>query len=1289
MKSNLLPVSPLFLLLLMVLTGTTFAQVIQPATWQTAINFSNPPGAVRTRLENLAGPGMLNIAGSGNTDEAPARTATGTAAAGTRLSGAVNLTLDAAGSPQWRVQATASLAAYGQQYFRGPTAYQVAAPGSVRNSTWSDNVSIVDITFSAAVAGGTILVQSPDGAVTLSQLSALPAGTRAEVVVPPAEPLLIRLAVETGSGGAGGSVRRVVRTISTWNGGAPANSILPVNLNISEAASLGSFSGTLDLTGETELASFTNGAGDGLSKVTATYNSAAFPNYGNWERRTILPGDPSSGAFTLANLTSAASIAANDPGSSYSLQAELFIKHKLPSTNWAAQHLRTRLLSGAAVPAVQVTGTTLGNTFVLNPAWLRGQFTLCGPAAQPGRPAMLSRIFTAADTDGNGDGIPDGAPDPFGWLNGSAVLSSTGAFSGFDGQGFQIMERTYAAPNASVEYELALADPGNGTVNWSHPALNLLMTGTGTTEDTYFNTSYLTSKAAAPAVSLTPGSTATRNDAVNFGEVILTVRSAAGSGVTIWQPSLASTGLTGQAGNAWDVAMRDAFGWPAAAAEAGTRATLRTLLPAGTYTLRPAVHTVSAGGAGSTSLSAITLTVPPCGRVTADNGLAISAAVPLCVGAAAATVNGQITADGAALASVTYQIDGGAVQAAAVGGGANPTFTITLPAGLAAGLHTVTVTVTTTDGRTATSTQQFERDVTTPAVTAPPVMVFNDAPIGGQIVHYPAPVVTDNCGLFSLSCSPPSGSVFPLGTTTVTCTATDAAGNTASDTFTITLLQSCPPPVRSHQYAGNADSNFRHADRAGYHTSVGMTVEAWVKRAEVTRCETIVAQNYSNSFWFGFCPGLRFYRSGGASADADVAVPENLWTHVAVSYDGTKARFYINGQPAGTKTLTNGGTGTPGLVTVGGDYTEGPVANYTFKGNLDEVRLWNIPLGQPAIAANMKQEVHSGSSQVSAFGSGGAFDDLNAAAGTPGGPAAPAPQIEGILPRWLAVPRTVNLINIDGTVDTGTEYAGADKMVIRYDTVPAPRDAVAHFVYRDAPGDQALYIGVTGVRAPIAPWTRAQSWVGVQCYPDRFIFRAPGPAGANTWRFNSRRLDGTLPGASGPPAGQFQRGTGAGDFGALPPGDPLLTTPSPFGLPNAAGDSVEFRIEKSALGGDWQRCIGLSLSHYWISGVGVDAIGPAGGGYDVPSTWAPVTFGGQLPELNSTPVAGGFNLDFAAPPGANCARLETSTTLLDGSWSTLAVPAYDDQTFDHLVRSHYVPTGPGSDPRHFYRLTRP
>jgi hypothetical protein len=42
-----------------------------------------------------------------------------------------------------------------------------------------------------------------------------------------------------------------------------------------------------------------------------------------------------------------------------------------------------------------------------------------------------------------------------------------------------------------------------------------------------------------------------------------------------------------------------------------------------------------------------------------------------------------------------------------------------------------------------------------------------------------------------VDCSPPSGSQFPLGATTVTCFATDTANNASSCSFTVTLFNVC------------------------------------------------------------------------------------------------------------------------------------------------------------------------------------------------------------------------------------------------------------------------------------------------------------------------------------------------------------------------------------------------------------------------------------------------------------------------------------------------------------------
>jgi len=55
----------------------------------------------------------------------------------------------------------------------------------------------------------------------------------------------------------------------------------------------------------------------------------------------------------------------------------------------------------------------------------------------------------------------------------------------------------------------------------------------------------------------------------------------------------------------------------------------------------------------------------------------------------------------------------------------------------------------------------------------------------------------DNCdGVVDLIFNPPSGSDFPLGETIVTCTATDEAGNTSTETFKVTVIDDEPPVIK-------------------------------------------------------------------------------------------------------------------------------------------------------------------------------------------------------------------------------------------------------------------------------------------------------------------------------------------------------------------------------------------------------------------------------------------------------------------------------------------------------------
>jgi len=93
-------------------------------------------------------------------------------------------------------------------------------------------------------------------------------------------------------------------------------------------------------------------------------------------------------------------------------------------------------------------------------------------------------------------------------------------------------------------------------------------------------------------------------------------------------------------------------------------------------------------------------------------------------------------------------------------------------------------------------------DTTPPVVTCPANITASTASATGATVNYVASA-TDAGGLASFNCVPPSGSTFPIGTTTVTCTAVDNSTNRSSCTFTVTVRlgnPNTPPTARITGY---------------------------------------------------------------------------------------------------------------------------------------------------------------------------------------------------------------------------------------------------------------------------------------------------------------------------------------------------------------------------------------------------------------------------------------------------------------------------------------------------------
>ena len=154
--------------------------------------------------------------------------------------------------------------------------------------------------------------------------------------------------------------------------------------------------------------------------------------------------------------------------------------------------------------------------------------------------------------------------------------------------------------------------------------------------------------------------------------------------------------------------------------------------------------------------------------------------------------------DGGALA---YHWLEGSVEIAT---GAAPTVTLPL------GAHVIMLTVIDDEGLTATDVVSvIVQDTTPPTIACPANLTVEAASSAGAIVNYPLATATDTVSTPTIVYSQASGTVFPLGQTSITVTASDAAGNSASCSFDV-VVQDTTAPILS-----NVPANISHQATSG------------------------------------------------------------------------------------------------------------------------------------------------------------------------------------------------------------------------------------------------------------------------------------------------------------------------------------------------------------------------------------------------------------------------------------------------------------------------------------------
>src|SRR5207253_3633933 len=116
--------------------------------------------------------------------------------------------------------------------------------------------------------------------------------------------------------------------------------------------------------------------------------------------------------------------------------------------------------------------------------------------------------------------------------------------------------------------------------------------------------------------------------------------------------------------------------------------------------------------------------------------------------------------------------------------------------------HTVTLTATDNHGASSSSTAIVKVvDQTPPTITAPPAVTIATGPgatscgafISDAILG--AATANDNCSVTTTRSGAPADNFFPIGTTIITYTATDAGGNATSAQQTVTVIDDTPPVI--------------------------------------------------------------------------------------------------------------------------------------------------------------------------------------------------------------------------------------------------------------------------------------------------------------------------------------------------------------------------------------------------------------------------------------------------------------------------------------------------------------
>ncbi len=255
-------------------------------------------------------------------------------------------------------------------------------------------------------------------------------------------------------------------------------------------------------------------------------------------------------------------------------------------------------------------------------------------------------------------------------------------------------------------------------------------------------------------------------------------------------------------------------------------------------------------------------------------------------------------------------------------------------------------------------------------------------------------------------------------------------------------------------------------DSASLRLTTGMTLEAWVNPSTVAPAWRDVIYKGNDNYFLeatsatsGGVPG-----AGGTFGEVYGTAPltPNVWTHLAVTYDGAALRLYVNGVQVSTVPQTGSIATSTNPLQIGGDSIYGQY----FQGTLDEVRIYSLARTPAQIQTDMNTPIGSVSLPLVSL-SPASVDFGNQATGT------------------TSDPRTVTLANVGSVALTISSVAlvgphGADFAQLSSCGASLPPGGTCQITVAFTPnatGGRSATITVTDT-APGSPHTVALTGTG-------------------------------------------------------------------------------------------------------------------------------------------------------------------------------------------------------------------